>query len=379
MLPDVGGGAGQPGRERPAPPHGGDVYAAAARWGLDPDRVLDFSANLNPFGPPPGVVEAVRAALGRIRLYPEPHSATLAAALAEREGVPAPAVVVGAGATELIRLAALLARGGVAVAPSPTFGEYPRAVEAAGGTWVSVPLDPDRGFRPDVAALGGAARAARARLFFLCNPNNPTGVLLPAGEVLELAGVLAAQDCLLVVDESFVDLTPDPPAASVLAEAPRRPGLVVIRSLTKFYALPGLRLGYAVAAPALAGALRRLQDPWSVGALAQVAGRQALAEEAYAARTRAWVAEEPARLYRELAAIPGLRPLPPAANFILVDGSSTGLAAWELQERLGPLGILIRDCRSFGLPAGYFRVAVRTREDNARLLAALRRALGEGV
>ncbi|HYF79485.1 MAG TPA: threonine-phosphate decarboxylase CobD [Symbiobacteriaceae bacterium] len=339
-----------------APIHGGDVLAAAARWGLDPSAILDFSANINPLGAPPVALEAARAALASVTHYPEPHSRLLCMVLAERHGVPEGAILVGNGAAEVIHLLLRQAGGRRISFPVPGFAEYGRAARAVGGIIVAegTPVPSGAGLQP-------------GDFLILCNPHNPTGLLLTPDQVLAIADATAAT---VIVDEAFIDLTDAGEQGSVIPHVPQRANLVVIRSLTKFYALPGLRIGYAVGRPELVADLDRVRDPWSVSALAQAAALAALADHAYADRTREWVRAERTFLAGELARLPGYSIAPPSANFILLRAPEP---AWAIQERLGPQGILIRDCRSFqGLSEYHVRVAVRSRPENLRLLEALK-------
>jgi L-threonine-O-3-phosphate decarboxylase len=328
--------------------HGGD----ARPFGVAPGEVLDFSANLNPLGPPPAVRQAVAAA--DLAAYPEPYARTLARAIAQRVDVPPEAVAVGAGATELIHLCARTMPGPTVALPVPTFSEYRPACEAAGLRVLACPA--------------GALAALRGPGAFLCNPNNPTGELHPPDAVLHLA----ARTGLLVVDESLIDFVDDPAGASLVRAAARTKGLVVLRSLTKWYAMPGLRVGYAVAHPDLVRLWDARRDPWSVGAAAQAGALAALspATAAHDRATRAWIGPARRELYAGLARIPGVQPLPPTANFILARGP---LPAAELRAiLLRDHRILIRGPEGFeGLAPECFRVAVRTPADNARLLAGL--------
>jgi threonine-phosphate decarboxylase len=340
----------------PAPVHGGDVMAAAARWGLDPAGILDYSANINPFGPPAGVLEAARSALAGVARYPEPHARRLRAALAGRHGLPPEAVMVGNGAAELIHLLVREAHGRRVAVPVPGFAEYTRAAAAVGAALVPYP----------VSMEAQAPALSPADLLILCNPHNPTGRLLSPGQVLALADATPAT---VLVDEAFIDLTDAGEEVSVIPWVLGRPNLVVIRSLTKFYAMPGLRAGYAVARPERVARLDAVRDPWSVSEAAQAAALKALADVGYARRTREWVREERPFLAAGLASLPGYTVLPPSANFVLV---WTPEPAWAIQERLGPRGILVRDCRTFpGLTEHHMRLAVRTRPENLRLLEAL--------
>jgi threonine-phosphate decarboxylase len=338
-----------------APVHGGDTLAAAARWGLDPGAILDFSANINPFGPPARALAAARQALTAVSQYPEPYARRVRATLAARHRVPEGAVLVSNGAAEAIHLLLRQAAGRRVAVPEPGFAEYARAARAVGAAPV---------------ATGGTPLSEgleEGDFLILCNPHNPTGLLLTPEQVVAVVGATPAT---VIVDEAFMDLTEPGEDGSVIPQVLHRPNLVVIRSLTKFYALPGLRVGYAVARPELVAALDGVRDPWSVSSAAQAAALSALADCAYARRTQAWVRAERLFLAGELDRIPGYTVSPPSANFILVRAPEP---AWAIQERIGPLGILIRDCRSFaGLTEHHMRLAVRSRSENIRLLEALR-------
>lgn len=335
-----------------APLHGGDLRAASEAYGLNPAEILDFSANINPHGAPLSALTAAREALWSMTRYPDPFAPQLRQALAQRHGLSPDAIMVTAGAAEAIHLLSRLAAGRRVAVPVPGFAEYSRAAQAVGAT--VIPANPP-------------PTLTHQDLLFLCNPHNPTGLLLTPAQVLSITDATPAT---VIVDEAFIDLTDPGEAGSVIPFVLDRPNLVVLRSLTKFYALPGLRVGYAVARPALIAALDAVRDPWSVTAPAQAATLAALADAAYAERTRQWVATERPFLAAQLSRLPGYQlEAPPSANFILLRAPRPVHA---LQRELARASILVRDCRSFdGLTEYHMRVAVRTRPENLRLLAAL--------
>jgi len=350
------------------------VWEASRRLGLAPGDILDFSASLNPLGPPPRVMEELARALGDIRHYPDPESLELKEELARFLGVSPEMVMVTNGGVEAIDLLARLGSGREVLVTAPSFSEYTRAILANGGRVRYFPLSPAEGFKPDPVALAGAARGAG--MVFLGNPNNPTGVMLEREEVLTLLARRVSGETLLVMDEAFLWFTPGGITGSVAGEAVNCPGLAVVGSLTKFFAIPGLRLGYLVSNPAIVAQLEQLRYPWSVNVLALRAGMACLRETGYMGESRVLVELERDYLVEGLNRIPGLACLPSRANFVLVDCRLTGYRAGDLQERLGYRGILIRDAGSFpGLDAYYFRIAVRRREENLRLLAALQEVL----
>ena len=354
--------------------HGGNVFAVARQLGVPPEEILDFSASINPLGPPTAVRGAVEAAFDRLGHYPDSDSSELAAALARRHGCEPGNVCVGNGSTELIHLLPRLVVGQRALIIAPAFSEYAGALRQARWEYDWLALSGDDGFSLPLDAVREKL-AKGYGLLFLCNPGNPTGRLYGKEEVAEILAVCRSAGTLLVVDEAFIDFCGE---ASVLRPVIESGAGVVLRSMTKFYAIPGLRLGYALAAAPLAARLAALRMPWSVNTLAQAAGLAALADDGHAGRTLAWLTEEREFLCAGLSALPGLRVWPGAANYLLarLDG---GMTAAQLQERLLPERILIRDCANFhGLDGRFFRVAVRTRQENERLVDALREILGQG-
>jgi threonine-phosphate decarboxylase len=354
--------------------HGGNVFAVARQLGVPPEEILDFSASINPLGPPPGVRGAVAAAFDRLGHYPDSACTELVEALARCHGCEPANVCVGNGSTELIHLLPRLVAAQRALIIAPAFSEYAEALRKAGWAYDCLVLPEDAGFPLSIAAVREELHKEYG-LLFLCNPGNPTGRLYRKDQVAELLEVCRDAGTLLVVDEAFIDFCDE--------ESVKRPVIesgagVVIRSMTKFYGFPGLRLGYALAAAPLAERLCTLRLPWGVGTLAQAAGVAALADPGHGARSRAFVAEERAFLMAGLSSLPGVRVWPGAANYLLARLNGE-LSAAGLQERLLPERILIRDCANFhGLDGHFFRVAVRTREENERLLAALRAVIARG-
>lgn len=340
--------------------HGGPDLAELERLGLRADELIDFSVSTNPLGPSPAALVAARDAdLGR---YPDRLALALRRALAARLGVEIEELLVGNGSTELIWLLALayLRPGNPVFVLEPTFGEYRAAARLLGAEVAEWRAEASDDFRVDVAAVARELRRVRPRLAFVCNPNNPTGVLLSPSDLEPLLEVLP--EGLLVVDEAYLDLTAQPSSAWPARGAER---LVELRSMTKQYGLPGLRLGYALASPSVIRRLAAWQPTWSVNAAAQAAGLAALADPDHVTAGQRLVAEARAYLTPRLEAL-GYQCVPSAANFWLVEVG----AASELRQRLLEQGILVRDCTSFGLP-GHIRLAARPLAECERLIAAL--------
>ncbi|MBB3232651.1 threonine-phosphate decarboxylase CobD [Halomonas stenophila] len=349
------------------PSHGGRRAPLLARFGLPREHpLIDFSANLNPLGPPAWLGDWLGAAAGRLADYPDPDDDRARRAIAAREGLTPEQVLVTNGGAEAIYLAAALHAGGRALVVEPTFGEYRRACDHYGLLVVSLALRGEA-FRFDVAAAERAL--AEVDVAFLCRPNNPTGTLVPREAIERLLARGRETGTTLVVDEAFVDFTDgDERLTPLLAGAPN---LLLLRSLTKLFDLPGLRLGYLLGAPALLRGARARQMPWSVNALALGLVAPLLADADYLARTRDWLAgQRPAmpEAVRELGYdVPATQ-----ASYFLLRGGRRAAEAEALFAFLLRRGLLARHTHNFpGLDGRWLRLALRDGPDNARLLAAL--------
>lgn len=355
---------------RPAPRvHGGNIREAARRYGLEEKKVLDFSSNVNPLGPSPAAVRAVKKSLPSLSRYPDPETAELRSAIARYHGIKPGQVACGNGSNGLIHLVPRVFRPRKVLIPLPTFTEYAAAAEAAGAEVVPLPLTEHGGFRLDPVDMAFALKGVD--LAFLCNPNNPTGRLIAKSEMMEIARYAVQEGARLVVDEAFMDFIE---ADSLVKEAARSSHLICIRAFTKFFGLSGLRIGYAVSSDENAALLRDHTEPWAVNIPAERAAIAALGDWGHIRKTRSTIEKERERLLSELRILPGVEPFPAFANFIFLKLASVSGPA--LTDKLALRGILIRDCSSFpGLGNRYIRIAVRTRRENNRLIQALRELL----
>jgi threonine-phosphate decarboxylase len=346
--------------------HGGDVYGIARRLGTGPERIADFSASINPLGLPDAARKEILGALGLVRHYPDPGAGVLINAVSERFGLDPRCVVAGNGSTELIYLIPRALGPGRVLVTSPAFSEYERAATLAGARMKYLVLKKKDGFRISVAEFISAMKGAD--MAFLCSPNNPTGDALERDDVLEIAAAARGLGCMLVVDEALVDFCPE---RSVLATKDN-PYLIVLRSLTKFYALSGLRVGFGRFPRRVVSRLLGYKEPWSVNSLAQSAGAAALKDGAFAKRTLGLMQRERPYLEAGLKGL-GIECFPSDANFYLMRVNGAGRIVRELLKK----GIALRDCSDFrGLSRGrYIRVAVRSRRDNRRLIRELSHVL----
>lgn len=350
-----------------APAHGGRRVEAQRRYGIPKEELLDFSASINLLGPSPEAVVAVRAAAGEIAYYPEEDSAGLVTTVADHLGVFPDEVVMGNGSIEIIYWLAVVLEPKRVLVIEPTFSEYRKACEAAGADCDSFQLLEQDAFALDVAEI----QPAGYDLVFLCNPNNPSGYLVPLDEVAALWRQCRVAGAGLVVDEAFIDFAGH--EESILSFG-ATPGLYVVRSFTKSHALAGLRLGCLAASAEFSALMRKRIPPWNVNVFARTAGKASLTDWEYMARTRRETAKARERLFDDLAGVPGVEPLPSEANFLLC--RLAGIGSDELTARLARKGILVRDCRSFpGLENRYIRVAVRSGRENYQLVDAIRKAV----
>ncbi len=316
---------------------------------------LDFSSNVNPLGPSAAVLEAVRRASSEVACYPPPEAEPLCREASRALGVEPEMVVAGNGSSELIKVVCEAFAGARVGVREPTYSEYAYFSRAYGAE--VVPLRGMRGL-----SLG-----------FICRPNNPTGEVVPLEVVEGLAREAEREGGVLVVDEAYVEFAECESAVSLLEECP---ALVVLRSMTKFYSLPGLRVGFLVASVELAGRIARLLPPWRVSTPAIHAGVAALRDREFAERSRRYIRRERERL-GEMLRDAGAEPLRSRANFLLVR-LPRGVRSSEVRERLARMGILVRDCSDFRGLEGYIRVSVRLREENEMLVQALEGVIGGG-
>jgi threonine-phosphate decarboxylase len=346
--------------------HGGRVYEAARQWGIRPDEVIDFSANINPIGPPRGVVAAIEACLkpANLRAYPDAHA--FVRALANKHRLIPDEIIVGSGTTSLMFaiLRAILPKRVLML--EPAFGEYSRACAAVKAEVTGWLLTEAEDFIPPFSSLVRAIKERQFDLVILNSPHNPTGTLYAREALMSLVDMAEAHNVAVMLDEAFVDYLPQ---ASLASLAAIKTQLIVLRSLTKFYAMPGLRVGYAVCGAKPAAKIRQQIDPWSVSTVALDAGCAALDEDEFEAESRGANAQARGEFADALGSV-GLQVFPSVTNFLLAKlphGSGAGLAGWLESER-----ILIRRCDSFrGLGDAYLRLAVRSNLENHRLVSLI--------
>lgn len=357
--------------------HGGNVELLAPRYGFDAAEVLDFSANINPYGPPPELKRILDQSWKDISRYPDPQSVRLRKTLAQWHGVAPENIVAANGASELIYWIARLGNSSKTAVFAPAFTEYAAATAAAGGRADNIPANEENGFRHDFTNQG-----AGADLVYIGNPNNPTGNVYE-GSLLQSwieRHLKARPQAVIAVDESFLPFLELESSISLARFAAQKPGVIVLRSLTKILSIPGLRLGYSIAHPELSKKLSSLMPSWRVNSIAQKCGEalfsctQFLNDSVRALKTGR------EQLARELRGMAGLKVFDSSVNFLLVKLNPGTPGASTVTEVLAQRGVLVRPCDDFaGLEKDRFvRLAVRKPDENTRLVKYLKEILFRG-
>ena len=347
--------------------HGGDLYAWAQRARIDPAEIVDFSASINPLGPPASARKAFQESYNEVSRYPDPYGEELKKALAKRHGMKPTEILVGNGSTQLVYLLCFALRPRKALVVGPAFSEHPNALTLAGAKVRFLPRTANGDFRfstDDFMAAWGKADD----MAFLTTPSSVTGRLIPRTEVEKIARIALSKKRFLVIDEAFIDFVEEESVKQLIWD---NPYVIILRSLTKYYALPGLRLGYLLAHSRRVAQFAAYLEPWSVNGPAQKVALACLADARFRLNTERWLHRERSFLAQALIALKWFRPYPSNANFLLVrianNASVLGLHSFLLNKK-----ILIRACNSFaGLGSDHFRVAVKRRKDNRLLLEAL--------
>jgi len=349
--------------------HGGNLSLVAEQYGFRPEDFVDFSVNINPLGPPPQTAAVFECGLKYAGVYPDPDCETLKERYAQFFGITPEQLIFTNGAVELIYLAVFSLRPQTVLIPGPTFREYELAARASGARLKMFRLDPEKGFIPRLEALVRAARGVE--MVFLCSPNNPTGSLLPPEILSPFLEFCDTHGIFVVVDESFLIFHNRWRELTVGKKTATNSRLLVLQSLTKFFAIPGLRIGCGIANPQVISLFKRFHPPWQVNGLAQGVAAAALNDQEYGHSTRNFVEQERSFLATALSSIPGIRVYPSEANYLLLKLAAP-LSAPLVADRLARKGILVRDCSNFTfLDDSFIRVTIKDRINNQLLCREL--------
>lgn len=354
------------------PPHGGQLRQISKRFGIAASQLLDFSANINPHGPPPSVLQALQAALASptvLTSYPDLEQAELKSCIAASASVDAGAIAVANGFVPLLEAALRTLSVRRCLLPVPAFGEYRRTLERVGTTVTPYPLNHETGFDYDPERLIAILKTGRHDAILLANPQNPTGALCDRTVLLEIVRTAARENIHVLLDEAFIDYAPE---HSVADQVGLSPTLTVFRSVTKFYAIPGLRIAYAVSNPEHITQLNNHLPPWPVTTLASIGVCAALTDTAYARATLTANQDHRGRLLEQLQEL-DIHTYGSAANFLLLRMPPEIDATVYWQRLIVEYGIVLRDCGNFEtLLPGHLRCAVRPHSENLKLVSALR-------
>jgi threonine-phosphate decarboxylase len=363
-------------RDRRFVSHGGDVWGFARKYNIPLEEVLDFSGPINYLGPSPKALESIKQNAKLIRFYPDPNPVELRCSIADYvgQGVDVDNIILGNGSIELIyMITEIFPTGFKAVIPVPSFTEYEKAALRVGGEPVYVQLPPDFALENDKIKK---AITPDTKILSICNPHSPSGKLYGKEEILDLVEFCQKKGVIFSIDENYIEFTDKEQTGTMAGYVNKYENLFVIRSVTKFYGMPGIRFGYGIAAKSLIDTLQTVRQPWSINSLAGFATLAAFNDTEFIQNTKRAISKEREQFAKLLSEIDGLHVFPSETNFLLVKMSNKKLTSTKLKEALSKEGILIRDCCTFvGLDDTYFRVTVRSAKDNQKLIDTIKKKL----
>ena len=353
--------------------HGSDLEKVEAYYGIKKEDIIPFAGNVNPLGISPLLKKSMASHIESISEYPDRDYKELRSTLALYCNVPMEHIIVGNGATEMISLTMQLLRPKHALLLSPTYSEYTREIDLVGGHVEEYFLREDLDFKLDLNDLISKL-TDDIDLLAICNPNNPTSSALNTEEITKILTHCKLHDIFVMIDETYVEFAPDINEITAVPLTQEFTNLMVLRGVSKFYAAPGMRLGYGVTGNMdFLAKMREKQTPWSLNSLGAYAGELMFKDQEYIQKTRNLILSERDKLYKELKEIPTYKVYPAYANFILLKIQKTGLTSSNAFEACIKEGLMIRDCASFQCLDGEFiRFCIMMPEDNARLLNVLK-------
>lgn len=366
--------------------HGGNIYRIFREKNIK--EILDYSSNINPYGVPESLKRKITENIGILERYPDPDYVELREKLAKLNNVDISNITVGNGATESIFLFMKVLKPEKVLIVSPTFGEYERAVKAWDGSEIRkieieyFELEEKDEFRLNIRKLKKKLKK-KYDLLIICNPNNPTGKFLKMAETEEILRECNKYDTKLFIDEAFIEFLEDGLKESIVNSGENKKNLFVTRAFTKFFAIPGLRLGYGIYFDKnLEKKIAEKKEPWSVNNIAEMAGITVLDDVEYIEKTLKWITEEKRYMYEKLNEILGIKAYKTEVNFICVkikdEQASKGMTVKKLRGKMLERGILIRDASNFKfLDERFFRLAIKDRRSNDRIIRVLKEILAE--
>lgn len=354
--------------------HGSDLEKIEAVYGIKKEDIISFSANVNPLGVSFRLRETLTNHIDAITSYPDREYTSLRKCIAEYTGADFENIVVGNGSTELISLFIQIAHPSKALIVGPTYSEYEREVTMDGGRCHYFNLTEDSSFRLDVPALTEEL-SHNVDLLILCNPNNPTSSVIPRNQMRDILDYCKKKSITVLVDETYVEFAPDVQAVTAIPLTEYYNNIIILRGISKFFAAPGLRLGYAICGNKdLLKEINQKKNPWTINSLAAIAGEIMFSDEEYIRKTRQLIASERERICQAIRSMGAYQVYESNCNFVLVKIKKEGLTADQIFDTAIRQGLMIRDCSTFPfLNDKYFRLCFMMPEDNDRLLAVLKK------
>ncbi|QXM05647.1 threonine-phosphate decarboxylase CobD [Crassaminicella indica] len=354
--------------------HGGNIYEIAEKLGIKMEEIIDFSANINPLGVPKRFKEALIKNIDSIENYPDPEYHQLIQAIAEKYHIPREYITVGNGATEVIfsMISSLKPKKSMLIAP--TFGEYERALVRAGSNIQYYNLKEENDFAVEQDILKVIDESFD--LVILCNPNNPTSQLIEKNIMVKILKHCRKNNVYLMLDEAFIDFVDEPKKETMLLYIKEYKNLFIIKALTKFYAIPGLRIGYGITSNCrLLKSMNDHKEPWTINSYAAMAG-MVLKDQIYINKSREWIISERKAFFNELKKINKIKVYKPNGNYILFKLLEHKT---DLKEALLKNKILIRSCSNYkNLDHSFYRIAIKDKKSNEIFIKALKEVLYEG-
>jgi len=356
--------------------HGGDIWGFSRKYNIPLEEVLEFSGPINYLGPSSKAIEAAKQNAKLIKFYPDPNPVEFKTEIAKYVGcgIQEENVLFGNGSIELIyTITEILPRGHKAVIPVPSFSEYEKATLRVSGEPIFVQLPED--FSLDIEKIKKAV-TDETKIMCLCNPHSPSGTLYSKQELSELVKFCNKKDIIFSVDENYIEFSNQSLENTLAGMIKDYGNLFVIRSVTKFYGMAGIRFGYALAAKDLINKLETMRLPWSINGLACQVTMAAINDTEFIENTKKTIAKSRQTLTQNLSQIPGLYVYPSITNFILVKIQGSKFTSTTLKEALAKERILIRDCCTFmGMDDSHFRITIRSEKDNQQLVEKIKQIL----
>ncbi|MGL4357914.1 threonine-phosphate decarboxylase CobD [Cetobacterium sp.] len=348
--------------------HGGNIYKLKRENGVE---LLDYSSNINPLGVPESFKKAVIENFETLEKYPDIDYVELRQSIADYNGCSIENVVVGNGATEVLFLYMKAVKAKKVLIIAPTFAEYERAAKAAGRDVKFFPLSKDFSLNENLLM----DFITDEDIVVMCNPNNPTGKFQDLEKIERIADFLENRNKKLFIDEAFIEFVDG--WKEKTAFLLKHKNIFILRALTKFFALPGVRLGYGLTFDeVILNEIRDIREPWSVNGVAEIAGKTMLLDNLYIHETEAWIKKEKIQFYEELKSLKGIEVTPTETNFILIKLLNDD--AKSFRKKMIENGVLVRDASNFMfLDESYIRLAIKDRKKNEQVLKALKKVLPE--